>query len=80
MTLAERTLNMQKENLKNANGARFTKHGYEYKLSYEGGIAEAVNIYGRRVGERNFKLVSGFNAYMCNTTDEVIKQSMALVG
>lgn len=78
MTLVERTLRAQRDNLKEAHNYRFTKGGYEYRLLYEGGLAESFSIMRRREGERNFKYYDGFSAYKFFTKEQVIAYAKAV--
>ena len=48
MTLIERTIRAQKERLKKVNNERFTIGDMEYRISYDGGVAEFISVYGRK--------------------------------
>ena len=78
-TLVERTIRTQRENLKKAHNSRFIANGNEYRITYSGGLAEFFAIYGRRVGERNFKYIDGFSAYKFYTKEQVVSYAKALV-
>ena len=71
-TLIERTLRTQREQLKLAHNERFTKGEYEFRLIYEGGLAESFAILARKQGERNFNYFDGFSAYKFYTTEQVL--------
>lgn len=79
-TLAERFIRMQKENLRKVNNYRFTKNGYEYRISYDGGLSEFISIYGRREGTSNqFRYIHGFSAYKMTNKEQIIAKAEELV-
>ena len=79
VTLAERFIRNQKEALKDANNARFTVGEWEYKLAYEGGIAESFAIYGRRKGTSDYSYINGFMGFKLFNREQVIAMAKALV-
>ena len=79
MGIAERIIGAQKKNLSELNNKRFTRGNMEYRLSYDGGIAEFVTIQGRRCGTDDFRYINGFNGYMFTTTAEALAHAKKLV-
>lgn len=69
----------QKTELKKAHNARFTKGDTEYRIKYEGGIAESFGIYSRPIGGRDFKYVAGFAGYKLYTKEQVISIAKTMV-
>lgn len=79
MTFAERMMNAQKEALKSLNNYKFTQDGYEYRLVYNGGVAEFVSIYGRRVGTEAYKYISGFEGYDLYSREDAIAEAKKII-
>ena len=79
MTLIERTIKTQKAELKKAHNERFIIGDFEFRLIYEGGLAEFFRIMCRKVGERNFKYLTGFNSYKLVSKEAVINHAKELV-
>lgn len=77
-TLVKRFIRTQKENLKQTHNERYEQGDYEFRLIYEGGLAESFAILYRRIGERNFKYFDGFSAYKFNNKEQVIAFAKAL--
>ena len=77
MTLVERTVRAQRERLKKVNNERFTIGDMEYRITYEGGVAEYISVYGRR-GTRPFHYITGFFGFKLNTVEEVIAKAKDL--
>lgn len=78
MTLIERTIRAQRERLKKVNNARFTLNDTEYRIKYEGGVAEFISIYGRK-GNKPFHYVNGFFGYKMDNAEQVIAMAKAIV-
>ena len=79
MTMAERMLRTQRENIKKANNARFEFDDKEYVIRYEGGIAEYVGIYGRKKGIGHYRFVDGFAGYKMNTAEQIVSMAKAII-
>lgn len=79
MTLAERTVKTQRENLKKVHNARFEYNGYEYRLSYHGGVAEFISIDGRKKGTEQFRYIDGFVGYKLFNRDQAIAYAKNLI-
>ena len=79
MELASVILKAQREALRKAHNARFIKNGMEYKVCYEGGLAETFGIYGRPVGARNFTYITGFAGYKMHNKEQVIAMAKNMV-
>ena len=79
MTLAERTIRTQKDNLKEVHNTRFAVNGWEIKLAYVGGIGEFIDILGRQNTEKPFKSIGGFFAYNMNKANEVVDHAFHMV-
>lgn len=77
MTMA--VLETQRKALREAHNARFIKNGMEFKIAYEGGIAECFGIYGRPIGARDFKYVTGFVGYKMYNREQVIAMAKNMV-
>ena len=78
-SLVERFIIMQRETLKQAHNFRFTYEGYEFRLIYEGGLAESFSVLWRKIGDRNFRHFDGFSAYKLYDKEQVISFAKALV-
>ena len=76
--LVERTLRTQKEQLKLAHNERYTQGELEFRIIYEGGLAESFAILSRKKGERNFKYFDGLSAYKLYNAEQVISYAKAL--
>ena len=79
MTIAQDIINKQRTALKQAHNARFTKGDMEYKICYEGGISESFGVYGRPIGARNFKYLTGFAGYKMYNKEQVIALAKNMV-
>ena len=79
ITVAERVLRTQRENIKKANNYRFKYKGMEYKLSYDGGLAEFFSIQGRKLGTERFKYIDGFNGYIFDNKDQIIEHAKRMI-
>ena len=79
ITVAERVIKTQRENIKKAHNARFKYKDMEYRISYDGGLAEFFSIHGRKVGTEQFKYVAGFNGYKYNNKEQVIAHARLLM-
>ena len=79
MNIAERIINEQKGNLQELNNKRFIDGNMEYRLSYDGGIAESITIQGRRVGTKDFVYINSFNAYTFKTAKEAFDYAKSIV-
>ena len=77
-TLIERTLKTQKNNLKQAHNERYTQGDYEFRIIYEGGLAESFAIMAREIGGRNFRYFDGFSAYKLHNKEQVVSYAKAL--
>ena len=77
-TLVKRFIRTQKENLKQAHNFRFTYGEHEFRLIYEGGLAESFAIMYRKIGDRNFRYFDGFSAYKLYDKEQVISLAKAL--
>ena len=74
MTLAERTIAKQKENLRKVHNFRFEHGDTEYRMQYDGGVAEYISVYGRRKGTQGaYRYMFGFYAFGFYTDTEAIK-------
>ena len=72
-------LGKQERNLKKINNTRFVENGYEYRVTYRGGLAAYVAVDRRKVGKRNFEYFCGIGAYHCWTAGEVMELVMEKV-
>ena len=72
-------LERQRDALKQANNARFKKNGMEYRIKYEGGIADCFGVYGRPTGTRAYKYIAGFAGYKLYTKEQVIAMAKCMV-
>ena len=79
MTVAERRITATRDELKKAHNTKFTVGDTDYKIAYEGGIAEYIGIYGRKKGGLLFRFVAGFNGYDYTTKEQVISKAKELV-
>jgi len=77
-TLIERVIRTQSESIKQAHNERFEMDGYEFRIIYEGGLAESIAILRRRIGDRNFKYFDGFSAYKLYSKEQVVSYAKAL--
>lgn len=77
MTLIERTIRAQKERLKKVNNERFTIGDMEYRISYDGGVAEYISVYGRK-GNKPFHYIDGFFGFKLNNAEEIIAKAKDL--
>ena len=78
-TLAERIISKQKDTLRKVNNARFEHEGWEYRINYDGGIAEFISIYGRKKGGSNYKYIDGFVGYKFFDKEQVIAYAKNLI-
>lgn len=79
MTLAERTIRTQRETLKKANNMKFECNGNEYRLRYEGGVAEYISIHCHKKNRQEYKCVGGFDGYTMYSVAEVVDKAKAMV-
>lgn len=79
MTMAERTLRAQKETLKSVDNYKFTADGMEYRIRYEGGLSETINVYGRKDSAKPYRYVDGFAGYKMHDKEQVIAYAKGLV-
>ena len=79
MTIAERTIMTQRENIRKAHNARFNYKDMEFRITYDGGLSEFFSIHGRRRGTEQFKYVSGFAGYKYATKDDVIEHAKTVI-
>ena len=78
MTLVERTIRAQRERLKKVNNTRFNVGDVEYRITYEGGVAEFISIYGRK-GSKPFRYIDGFFGYKLNNAEEVVAKAKQVI-
>ena len=76
---AERTINALKSELKKVNNMKFTNGDTDYRIEYEGGLAEYIGIYGRKKGGIAFRFVDGFPAYDLGTKERVIDKAKQII-
>lgn len=69
-------IGMQERNIRKVNGIRIEHNGYEYRITYRGGLSSYVAIDRRQIGKRNFKYFGGVGAYKCGTAGQVIELVM----
>ena len=79
MTMAERVLRTQKENLKAVDNYRFKANGIEYRIRYEGGLSETINVYGRKDSAKPYRYVDGFAGYKMHDKEQVIAYAKGLI-
>lgn len=70
---AVRFLKEQDRSIRKVNNTRFVEGGYEYRVTYEGGLASFVAIDRRKIGKRKFEYFSGVSAVHCRTAEDVMK-------
>ncbi len=78
-TTAKAIVDFQRENLRKAHNVRFARGDYEYKIAYEGGLAEFIGIYRRKLGKRNFEYITGFAGYKFHSAEQVVSYAKAMV-
>ena len=76
--IATKLIKKQRETLRGVNNYRFTIKGNEFRIKYEGGIAEYVSVTGRPDRKHNFKHVVGFHAYKLYDREQVIEKAKDL--
>lgn len=69
----------QREAIKKAHNARFTMNDKEYRIKYEGGIAESFGVYGRPVGGKVYSYVAGFAGFKLFSREQVIAMAKEMV-
>ena len=68
----------QREALREAHNSRFSIGDWEYRVRYDGGLAEAFSIYGRK-GGGGFSYITGFSGFKCHSKEQVIALAKELV-
>lgn len=76
---AEQIIRAIKNELKKVHNTRFTVGDTNYRIEYEGGIAEYIAVYGRKKGGLLYRFVDGFYGYNCHTKDQAIDMAKSLI-
>ena len=79
MTKAERIILATKVELRKVHNEKFSVGDTDYRISYEGGIAEYIAIYGRKKGGLAYRYIAGFNGYDYSTKDQVINKAKEII-
>lgn len=70
----------QREAIKKAHNARFTQNGKDYRIKYEGGIAESFGVYEKCVsGSKSYVYVAGFAGFKLYSKEQVIAMAKEMV-
>ncbi len=72
-------IDKQRQILKRAHNAKFRIGSMEYKVKYEGGLAESFGVYGRPIGARNYSFVAGFAGYKLYSYEQVVSLAKEMV-
>ena len=76
---AGRLIRAKKEELRKANNTKFTVGDTDYRIEYDGGVAEYIAIYGRKRGGLLYRFVDGFAGYDYSTKDQVVNKAKELI-
>ena len=79
MTASERRILATKDELRKVHNTKISHGDMDYRIEYEGGIAEYVSIYGRKKGGLAYRFVDGFNAYDYSTKDQVLERAKEII-
>ena len=77
--IAKELIEEQRDSLKKAHNARFVQNNHEYRIKYEGGLAESFGVYGRPVGTRTYSYIVGFAGYKMYSKEQVIAMAKEMV-
>ena len=69
----------QEYSLKALNNTRIFCNGYEYRITFRGGISCYMAIDRREMGKRNFKYFGGFAAYKYGSPDEALEKIREMI-
>lgn len=62
--------------IRKVDGMRFMENGYEYRVTWYGGLPEYVGIERRKIGGRKFRHFGGIGACGCADAEEVMERVM----
>ena len=69
----------QAYSLKALNNTRIFYNGYEYRVTFSGGISCYMAIDRREIGKRNFKYFGGFGAYKYSSPNEALDRIREMI-